>query len=349
MASLSKAEECVDARSFREERVVMRSRHVSTLRLLWLTVVLLVVAAGCSGSGGGDSGNLGGGEAKQQVDLSGAEITVGSKDFTEQLVLGQIAIQALEATGATVNDRTGLGSTQAVRQALTSGEIDAYWEYTGTGRLVHLNHEEPIRNSQKQFEKVAEEDLKKNNIKWLAPPAPANDTFAIAVRSEAAGVLGVTTLSELAVLAELRPENTTLCAASEFLNREIDGLPGLEKAYDFEISDDNIVKMEEGQVYQDIDNGEKCNFGEVFKTDGRIQALDLTILKDDKNFFPIYNPSLTVRKEVMDEYPGTADVFTPISKKLDTETLRELNATVDVDGERPEDVAREFLRENGLL
>ena len=168
------------------------------------------------------------------------------------------------------------------------------------------------------------------------------------MRSEAAEVLGVESLSGLAVLNELRPEDTTLCAASEFLNRE-DGLPGLEKAYGFEVPTDNVVRMEQGQIYQAIDEGEKCNFGEVFVTDGRIKGLDLTVLEDDKQFFPIYNPSLTVSEEVMDQYPEIAKVFASISEKLDNETLQDLNAAVDVDGESPEDVARQFLRENRLL
>ena len=194
---------------------------------------------------------------------------------------------------------------------------------------------------------VAKEDLEQNQIQWISP-APANNTFAIAVRSEAAGILGTETLSSLAVLSEVRPEDVTLCAASEFLNRE-DGLPGLEKAYDFEIPTGNIVRTELGQIHQTVDEGGKCNYGEVFATDGQIKALDLTLLKDDKQFFPIYNPSLTVRKEVMDQYPEIADVFAPIAEKLNVETLQELNAAVDVDGESPEDVARQFLRENGFL
>ena len=316
------------------------------LRLLGL-VVILFVATGCGGGGGSGGGNVGGSDAGEQVSLSGAELTVGSKEFTEQLVLGQIAIQALEAAGATVNDRTGLAGTDAARKALEDGEIDMYWEYTGTGWITLLGREEPIPDAREQYEAVAEEDFEKNQIRWLKP-APANNTFAIAVRSEAAEVLGVESLSGLAVLNELRPEDTTLCAANEFLTRE-DGLPGLEKAYGFEVPADNVVRMEEGQIYQAIDEGEKCNFGEVFLTDGRIKGLDLTVLEDDKQFFPIYNPSLTVSEEVMDQYPEIAKVFAPISEKLDNETLRDLNAAVDVGGESPEDVARQFLRENRLL
>ncbi len=292
----------------------------------------------------GQRGQRGGGN---NVTLSGLEITVGSKEFTEQRVLGEITIQALEAAGATVEDRTGLVGTDATRRALTSGEIDAYWEYTGTAWITHLGHEEPIRESREQYEAVAREDLEKNRIRWLAP-APANNSFAIAVRSEAAEVLSVETISGFAALSELRPEDATLCAADEFLSRE-DGLPGMEKAYGFDLPNTNIVDTEEGRIYEAIDDGAECNFGEVFEIDGRIKALDLTLLKDDKRFFPIYSPSLTVREEVMDEHPGIADVFSPISEKLDNETLRDLNAAVAVDGQSEEDVARRFLRENGAL
>jgi osmoprotectant transport system substrate-binding protein len=319
---------------------------LSILRLLGLIVVLSFVAAGCSGGTTGGVGNQGGGETPK-VSLSGAEFTVGSKEFTEQKILGQIAIQALEARGATVKDKTGLPNTGAARKALESGEIDMYWEYTGTGWIIHLGHTKPIPDAKKQYEVVAKEDLEKNGIEWLSP-APANNTFAIAVRSEAVGILGTKSLSSLAVLSEVRSENVTLCAASQFLNRE-DGLPGLEKAYDFKIPEDNIVKMEETQVYKAVDEGEECNYGEVFTTDGRVGALDLTLLKDDKDFFPIYNPSLTVSKKVMDEYPELADVFAPITQKLNDETLRDLNAAVDVDGKSEKAVARQFLRENGLL
>ena len=324
----------------------MRSMKLSILRLLGLLVVLSVIAAGCSGGTTGGVGNQGGSETPK-VSLSGAEFTVGSKEFTEQLILGQIAIQALEARGATVTDNTGLPSTGAARKALESGEIDMYWEYTGTGWITHLGHTDPIPDAQEQYEAVAEEDLEKNDIEWLSP-APANNVFAIAVRSEAVGILGTKSLSSLGVLSEVRPEDVTLCAASEFLNRE-DGLPGLEEAYDFKIPTGNIVKSELDQIHQAVDEGEECNYGEVFATDGQINGLELTLLKDDEQFFPVYNPSLTVSKKVMDEYPELADVFTPITQKLNEETLRDLNAAVDVDGKSEEAVARQFLRENGLL
>ena len=123
----------------------------------------------------------------------------------------------------------------------------------------------------------------------------------------------------------------------------------MERAYDFEYPDDNIVRTQEDEIYRAIDEGDECNFGEVFVTDGRVRAFDLEILEDDKRFFPVYNPYFTIREEVTSEYPGISDVFAPISEKLNNETLQRLNAAVDVDGEPAEDVARRFLRENGLL
>ena len=111
-------------------------------------------------------------------------------------------------------------------------------------------------------------------------------------------------------------DGLSLCAANQFLKRE-DGLPGVERAYDFELPSDNVVELEEDRIYEAIDEGDRCNFGEVFITDGRIDALDLTLLEDDERFFPVYNPSLNVREEIIGEYPGTVDLFAPMSAKLE--------------------------------
>jgi osmoprotectant transport system substrate-binding protein len=315
----------------------MQKMRANLLRLIGLLAILTIIAAGCGG-GGGTSG---------KADLSGADITVGSKEFTEQLVLGQIALQVLENAGASVEDQTRLAGSVAARQALTSGQIDTYWEYTGTGWITYLKHTKPIQNSQKQYEAVAKEDLKKNGIEWL-PPAPANNTYAIAVRKEAYDKLGVKKLSDFKQLINENPEEATLCVGTEFSTRD-DGLPGMEKAYGYQFPRDNLVKIDEGLIYQATDKGDKCNFGEVFATDGRIEGLGLKVIEDDKSFFPIYNPSLNVRKEVIDEYPQIKKIFAPISKKLDTETLQKLNAQVDIDGQLPEDVAQKWLSDNGFI
>jgi osmoprotectant transport system substrate-binding protein len=317
-------------------------------RLLGLVFVIsMLLAAGCGGGAAGGAGGGGGGSIAQNFDLSEAEFTVGSKEFTEQLILGQITKQALEAAGASVNDQIGLAGSAAARQALLSSEIDMYWEYTGTGWITHLGETKPIPNSRKQYEAVAERDLEENNVRWL-PPAPANNTYAVAVRGEAYGDLGVKKLSDFGTLIEERPEEATLCTDSEFATRD-DGLPGVEKAYGFEFPNENIFELNEGVIYDATDKGDPCNFGMVFETDGRIEALGLRVIEDDKGFFPVYNPSLTVRKEVVEEYPQLVDLFAPITEKLDTKTLQQFNAAVDVDGQLPEEVAEEWLRENGFV
>jgi osmoprotectant transport system substrate-binding protein len=318
----------------------VRTTRAKLTQLLGLFAGLTMIVAGCGGAGGGGSSG--------DVDLSGSEFTVGSKEFTEQLILGQITLQVLENAGATVNDQIGLAGTVAARKALESGEIDMYWEYTGTGWITHLGHTKPIPDSQKQFEAVAKEDLKENDIKWLSPPSPANNTYTMAVRSEAYDKLGVKKLSDFKQLVEENPEEATVCVGTEFSTRD-DGLPGMEEAYDFEFPKENIVKIDEGLIYQQVDKGEQCNFGEVFQTDGRIAGLDLKLVEDDKSFFPIYNPALCVNKAVIEKNPQIAKLFAPISKKLTTDELQKLNAKVDVEGQLEDQVAEEWLSENGFI
>ena len=281
-----------------------------------------------------------------QFDFSGATFTVGSKKFTEQLILGQIAKQALQFAKAEVKDQTNCCSTSVARQALVSGQIDMYWEYTGTGWIVHLNKTTPVNNAREQWLAVRREDAA-NNISWLYP-APFDNTYAIAVRKEAVASLGnVKTLSDLARLASTRAKDATVCTNNEFFSRD-DGLPGMEKAYGFQINRDNIAKLETGVVYSAIDDGKICNFGVVFATDGRVEGLGLTVLRDDKQFFPVYNPALNVRTSVYQKYPKLFRMFKAISLELTNERIQKMNADVDIRGKFPEEVAKEFLASYGL-
>ena len=313
------------------------------LKMVGLVAAMAVIAAGCGGSGGG--GDAGGGKL-DDYDLSDAEIAVGSKDFTEQQILGQITVKALEAAGASVNDQVGLAGTNAAREALLNGEIDTYWEYTGTGWITHLGNTDPIADSKKQYEAVKKADLKENDIEWLEP-APFNNTYALAVREEAYKDLGVEKLSDMGKLIKERPEEATVCIESEFNTRD-DGLPGLEKTYGYKFEKGNKSLVDTGVAYTQTDKG-KCNFGEVFTTDGRIKALGLKLIKDDKKFFPIYNPSFNVRKDVLKDNPDLKPLATDIAKALDTKTMQDLNASVDVDGESYDAAADKFLEDNGFI
>ena len=308
-------------------------RIVSTVALLAAAGMTLTACSGDSSSGGGEGV------------LSGASISVGGKDFTEQLVLCEISDAVLSDAGADVTNRCNIQGTEATRAALLSGDIDTYWEYTGTGWITHLGHPDAIQDSQEQFDAVKAEDLEVNGIEWL-DYAPFNNTYALAANPDTMAKYGITTLSELAAIND-EGEAPGLCVESEFSVRN-DGLPGMAAAYDTEFSSDQISELATGAIYQATGNGD-CEFGEVYTTDGRIVQFDLTVLEDDKNFFPKYNPAPTVREEFLTEYPEIADVFAPVSAALDAEAMTAMNAAVDVDGEDPADVARDWLTENSLI
>jgi len=320
-------------------------------RLSALLAVLAMVTVSCGGDdGGGDTGTGGGGGGGGGGELSGASFTVGSKEFTEQLVMGQITRLALENAGAEVKDETGITGTTNVRKALTSGEIDMYWEYTGTGFGEILGNEitEAPTDQQELFDAVKQEDMKKNDVVWTAL-APVNNTYAIATSASASEEFGTTTLSDYAELVESDPESSSLCAASEFINRS-DGLPGVAEAYGFDPGQVPTTEVDLGIIFTRVPKGDPCKFGEVFATDGRIPANEMVVLEDDQAFFPIYNLALTVDKTVYAEHGEQLDaIFTPIAEKLDTETMQSLNSQVDVDGLLPEEVAQQWLEENGFL
>jgi osmoprotectant transport system substrate-binding protein len=329
--------------------VILRQARWSLPRLLLAIIVSPGFVAGCGGGSGGDEPRIAGDQFRLSGTQREAQFAVGSESFTEQEVLGNITIEVLGAADATVIDRTGLGGNEDVRAALESGEIDLYWEYTATGWLVHLSETSTIPDPKEQYDAVARQDLEENGIKWL-DPAPGNDTYAIAASEKTSKDLGVETISDLKRLVEERPEEATLCLNNDddFRTR-FDGLPGLERAYGFQFPEENLIEMSVAAVYNATDEAEICNFGVVFTTSGFIRELDLHLLEDDKEFFAVYNPALTVRQEVFEQYPQLRKVFAPISKELDTETLRRLNYAVDVQNKSPERVARTWLRDNDFI
>lgn len=300
--------------------------------------------AGCGlGTAGGliPDGELTGDLA--DIDLAGATISIGSKNFTEQVILGKIGAILLKSAGANVADLTNIPGSTSARQALEVGDMDSMFEYTGTAWITYLGNTDPIPGSQEQYEAVEKAD-KDNGLTWL-PPAPMNNTYALAISEQSYAEYG---LESLADIKDIPADEQTFCTDSEFLARN-DGLLPMLKSYGVEQPPrDRIRIMDSGAVYAALDKGE-CTFGSVFATDGRIKSLKLTVLNDTELFFPKYNLAPVVRTEVLEEHPEIKELFSPLVQILTDAKMQELNARVDVDGEDYTAVARDFLIEEGLL
>ena len=268
-------------------------------------------------------------------------IVVGGKNFTEQQILSAMTAQLLEANGFDVDNRAGMGSA-VVRQAMENGQVDVYWEYTGTSLITYNGVEEKL-GPQETYDRVKELDAEKDII-WL-DPSDANNTYALAMRREQAEELGISTLSQLA--ERINTENDlTLASNAEWYARP-DGLRPLQEHYGFKLSRDAVSRMDSGLVYEALKNGD-VEVGLVFATDGRIPAFDFVTLEDDKSYFPAYALAPVVRREVLENNPKIGELMNALSAKLDDATMARLNAKVDVDRMSVENVAAEFLKENGL-
>jgi osmoprotectant transport system substrate-binding protein len=294
--------------------------------LFALTVIAATLLSACGGAG-----------AKGPV-------TVGSKEFTEQIVLGKIAVYALEDAGFDVIDETNLGGTSVNREALENGDIDMYWEYTGTAWIAHLGHEDAITDPQEAYDKVKAEDAG-NGLVWLSM-APFNNTYTLMMQQSQGEELGIESISDLAEYIN-GGGDASLCTDQEFYARP-DGFKGVEELYGFEFNEDQVITMDPGLTYKALQDGQ-CTTAMGFATDGRIPAFGFFNLEDDKQFFPVYNPAPVVREEVMDQHPEIADVLSPVANALTTEKMMELNKRVDIDGEDPGDVACDFLMTEGLV
>lgn len=320
----------------------MRSLTAGSAALLTLGL------AGCGlGTGGGfvPSGELAGPVA-DVPELTDAQVSVGSKNFSEQLLVGKMAVILFNAAGAQVQDYTNIPGSSSTRQALLSEELDMVWEYTGTAWIAYLGETDPIPDEQEQWEAVKEADAEFGLV-WL-DPAPMNNTYGFAMTRESADELGITALSEI---VDVPVEERTFCVESEFNNRN-DGFDPMLETYDIprgeEVPENNVQIYDTGAIYAATAQG-ACTFGEVFTTDGRIEALDLVVLEDDRDFFPAYNLSPVVQEELLAEYPQVEDLFAPVSEALTDEVLLSLNAQIDVEGKEPGQVAFDWLVAEGFL
>ncbi|MEU1197219.1 glycine betaine ABC transporter substrate-binding protein [Streptomyces sp. NPDC005813] len=307
---------------------------------------LLALAAGCGlTSGSPMTDDVGPGSIGQGEPLKGAHLTVTSKEFTEQLILGAIMGIAFQAAGADVLDRTGIQGSIGAREALKNGDADAMYEYTGTAWITYLGNSKPIPDPQEQWRAVRDADLK-NGVTWL-PPSALNNTYALAMNQADFKKYRTRTLSEVAALSKSDPGAVTLCVESEFANRA-DGLPGMEKAYGMSVPAKNITQMDTGIIYTQVAKG-SCTYGEVFTTDGRIKSMNLVVMQDDKKFFPNYNAAPVINTKALEKYPAIAQVIEPVTKRLNNTVAQDLNAKVDVDGEDPHQVALDWMKSEGLV
>jgi osmoprotectant transport system substrate-binding protein len=298
------------------------------LRTLSTTVLLLILLtlAACGGGNGA---------------TGGATISVGSKDFAEQFILGQMYALMLEDAGFNVERRMNLGATPVAQAALENGDIDLYPEYTGTALITVLDL--PVNSDpQEVYDTVSQAYQEQFNLAWLQP-APLNNTQALVITQEDAEQYGIETISDMVAQAD----ELVMAGPDEFQERS-DGLPGLKRVYgEFDLEEYKAVGT--GSLrYQALLNDD-ADIAVGFGTDGEISAFDLMVLEDNQNLFPPYQVAPVVRQDTIEANPQIRDALNTLSPVLTTEVMRELNYEVTGNQREPADVAREFLEQEGLL
>ena len=286
-------------------------------------VLIMVLSLGLTGCSGGNS------------------VTIGTKDFGESVVLGEIFSQLIEEkTDLKVNRKLNMGGTFVCFEAIKKGDIDIYPEYTGTGLTAQLKMD-VISDPDQAYDVVAEEFDKQFDIKWLEPLG-FNNTYTLAVSNEVYEEYGLETFSDLAKVSE----NFVFGAEHEFFDRQ-DGYDGLVDFYGIKFKGEP-KKMNVSLKYQAIGNGD-MDVTDAFATDGPIQQYNLKVLDDDKCFFPPYYAAPIIRKDTLADNPELEEVLNLLAGAIDDAAMTELNYRIDVEGIDIEVVAKEFLQEKGLI
>ncbi|SFB78506.1 osmoprotectant transport system substrate-binding protein [Polaromonas sp. OV174] len=280
-----------------------------------------------------------------------APVRVGSKIDTEGKLLGNMIVLVLEANGIKTENKASLGNTKVVRGAITAGEIDLYPEYTGNGAFMFGEESSPVwKNAKAGYERVKTLDYEKNKIVWLEP-APANNTWAIAVRKDVAAAGKLKTLQDLGPWLSGGGQ-FKLAASAEFVERS-DALPAFQAAYGFKLKPEQLLTLAGGDTaVTERAAAEKTsgvNAAMAYGTDGALAALGLVVLQDPKGVQPIYAPAPIVREEVLKNHPKIKEVLAPVFKLLDGPTLQGLNAKIQLEGQDAKKVAADFLKSKGLL
>ena len=278
-------------------------------------------------------------------------VRVGSKIDTEGKLLGNMIVLALEANGIRTVNKASLGTTKVVRAALLAGEIDIYPEYTGNGSFIFSEESSPVwKNAKAGYERVKTLDYEKNKIVWLEP-APANNTWAIALREDVATANKLKTLDDMARWIN-GGGSFKLAASAEFAERS-DALPAFQKAYGFTLKPNQLLTLAGGDTAATIraaaEKTSGVNAAMAYGTDGPLAALGLVIMEDTQAVQAIFAPAPVVREEALKKNPKIGDSLAPVFKLLDGPTLQSLNAKIQLEGQDAKKVAGDFLKSKGLL
>ncbi|UPV75223.1 glycine/betaine ABC transporter substrate-binding protein [Halorussus limi] len=290
------------------------------------------VLAGCAGMGGGGS------------------VKVSSKQFTEQELLGYMALESLKAnTDLTVKDEIGLGGTTTNFKALKEGQVDVYWEYTGTAwSTLPPSHDKVITDPKKLYNKLDENWDDQQGLEYLKR-APFNNTYVLTANPDWVKKTGVETISDLAKYINDGNTDFTVVMNAEFQSRQ-DGWPGLAKHYGFAgvRKKLNVKNIGSGLTYQVVGEGEAA-VGMGFNTNPKIPKFNLKVLKDDQGFFPVYNPAPIVNQKALDNHPAMKSALNKIGPNLTTDKIRKLNQKVSLEGKDANKVAKQFLKDAGVI
>jgi len=280
-----------------------------------------------------------------------AQVVVSSKIDTEGALLGNVILQVLQANGVAVTDKISLGATPIVRGAIGAGEIDIYPEYTGNaGFFYNVSEDAAWKDAKAAYEKAKQLDYDAAKIVWLAP-APANNTWAVALAQDVATANNIKTFSDFGKYVAGGGE-IKLAASAEFVN-SASALPAFQAAYGFELKPDQLIVLSGGDTAATIaaaaQKTDGANAAMVYGTDGAISSAGLVVLEDDKGVQPVYEPSPIIREAVLKEHPEIETLLAPVFAKLDLVTLQTLNGRIQVGGEAAADVAKDWLTQNDFL
>jgi osmoprotectant transport system substrate-binding protein len=277
-------------------------------------------------------------------------VRIGSKIDTEGALLGNLIVQVLEAGGIKTENKLQLGNTKIVRSALVAGEIDLYPEYTGNGAFFHADEKNAAwKQRDAGYQLVKKLDQEKNRLVWLAP-APANNTWAIAIRKDVAAAQKLTSLADFGKWVS-GGGKVKLAASAEFAERP-DALPAFQTAYGFKLTQDQLLLLAGGDTAATIkaaaEQTSGVNAAMAYGTDGPLAALGLVVLEDSKGVQPVYAPAPVVRADVLAKQPKIEALLAPLFKTLDTATLQRLNAQIALEGQDAKKVAAAHLKATGL-